>query len=334
MNPKSVNPGNHPIKGLNECEETSPLQTDLNNDDLLGQCPNGSEDSSLKDLPRDLGWLEDAASKKVGIGWSGNCDPMQTGQIVEDLQKPNREVIYRHSKGIRGSNEGMLKLFNDIVVIDENGKAWPVPIIWGTQEKAVQFILADNVRKDDSLVVDRIRLPMLAIHNTDIQFDQTRYIYHKALDYMNRYRPDRKPGFTVNEKFERDTVFGVARGIPVNITYNVLAWTLYLEDMDQIVEQVMLKFSPVAYIRVRGVHWETMVTLDSVANNIEFEPGDKQQRVIKFQFNMTTQTYIPQPIVRKKAVLKMRTSIYNEVDEENITEVLGKLEHAIEEFES
>jgi hypothetical protein len=74
--------------------------------------------------------------------------------------------------------------------------------------------------------------------------------------------------------------------------------------------------------------------LDSVANNIEFEPGDKQQRVIKFQFNMTTQTYIPQPIARKKAVLKMRTSIYNEVDEQDITEVLGRLEHAIEDFES
>jgi hypothetical protein len=49
---------------------------------------------------------------------------------------------------------------------------------------------------------------------------------------------------------------------------------------------------------------------------------------------MTTQTYIPQPIARKKAVLKMRTSIYNEVDEQDITEVLGRLEHAIEDFES
>jgi hypothetical protein len=228
----------------------------------------------------------------------------------------------------------MLNLFNDIVVIDENGKAWPIPIIWGTQEKAVQFILADNVRKDDSLVVDRIRLPMLAIYNSDIQFDQTRYIYHKALDYLGRYRSDGKPGFTINEKFERDTVFGVARGIPVNITYNLMAWTLYLEDMDQIIEQIMLKFSPVAYIRVRGVHWETMVTLDSVANNINFEPGDKQQRVIKYQFNMTTQTYIPQPIVRKKAVLKMRTDIYNQTQEEEITETLGRLETAVEDFES
>jgi hypothetical protein len=333
MNPKSINPGNHPIKGLHECNETNPIQQDLNDDVLPKQC-NDTGPESLKDSPRDLGWLEDSASKKVGIGFGGNCDPMQSGQIVEDIQKPNRDVLYRYSKGIRGSNEGMLNLFNDIVVIDENGKAWPIPIIWGTQEKAVQFILADNVRKDDSLVVDRIRLPMLAIYNSDIQFDQTRYIYHKALDYLGRYRSDGKPGFTINEKFERDTVFGVARGIPGNITYNLMAWTLYLEDMDQIIEQIMLKFSPVAYIRVRGVHWETMVTLDSVANNINFEPGDKQQRVIKYQFNMTTQTYIPQPIVRKKAVLKMRTDIYNQTQEEEITETLGRLETAVEDFES
>jgi len=120
MNPKPVNPGNHPIKGLNECVGASPLQEDLNNDDLLGQCPDGTEAPSIKDLPKDLGWLEDAASKKVGIGWGGNCDPMQTGQIVEDQQKPNRDVLYRYSKGIRGSNEGMLNLFNDIV--DKNFK--------------------------------------------------------------------------------------------------------------------------------------------------------------------------------------------------------------------
>ena len=331
---KPINPGNHPIKGLNECEPISPLQEDREDDRINPTCPTDPDrEDSLKDHPADLGWLSEAANRKVGLGQPGNCDPIQTGQIIEDVKKPNRDVLYRYAKGIRGADEAMLKLFNDLCVIDEDGKAWPVPIIFGTQEKAVQFILADNVRKDNSLVVDRIRLPMLAIYQSDLQFDQTRYTYHKALDYLGRYRPDFKPGLNIKEKYERDTVFGVARGLPVNITYNLLAWTFYLEDIDQITEQVLLKFSPVAYIRVRGVSWETIVSLDSIANNIEFEPGDKQQRVIKYQFNLTTQTYIPQPIARKKAVLKMRTDIYDAVDENEITEVLGRLEEAVEELE-
>jgi len=79
---------------------------------------------------------------------------------------------------------------------------------------------------------------------------------------------------------------------------------MYIEDMNQILEQILLKFSPVAYIRVRGVTWEIQCKLDSIANNLDTEPGDQAIRVIKFQFNITAETYISQPIARRKAVLK------------------------------
>ena len=50
--------------------------------------------------------------------------------------------------------------------------------------------------------------------------------------------------------------------------------------MNQILEQILLKFSPIAYIRVRGVPWETGVKLDSIANNLDVEPGDQNIRVV------------------------------------------------------
>lgn len=336
MSRNPVNPGNHPQKSLQDCNDVSPLQADLNTDLPPEQCPSEhAPNPSLRDVDKqpDLGWLEDAANKKVGIGARGDCDPMITGQIVEDIHRPNRDVLYRYSKGIRGCDEAMQDLFKGLVVLDEEGKAHTVPIVWGTQERAVAWILQDNTRKDGSLVVDRIRLPMLAIHSADIQMDQNRYMYHKAIDYMRRLRPDHKPGFTVKEKYERDTVFGVARGLPLNITYNLFLWTLYMEDMGQLLEQVISKFSPVAYINVRGVQWETIVTLDSIANNVDYEPGDQNLRVIKYQFTMTAQTFMPQPIVRKKAVLKTQTDIYNHVEPEKITEVLARLEDAVKELE-
>ena len=336
MSQRPVNPGNHPSKGLQECNEIGP-QANLNSDPAPQECPKEAfPDASLRDVDADrpdLGWLEDAANKKIGIGARSDCDPMQTGQIVEDIHRPNRDVLYRYSKSIRGADEAIQDLFKGLVVLDEEGKAHTVPIVWGTQERAVAWILQDNTRKDGSLVVDRIRLPMLAVHSTDIAFDQSRYIYHGALDYMRTLRPDRKPGFTVKERYERDTVFGVTRGLPVNITYTLFAWTLYMEDMGQLLEQVISKFSPVAYINVRGVQWETIVTLDSIANNVDYEPGDQNLRVIKYQFTMTAQTFIPQPIVRKKAVLKTKTDIYNSVEPEKITEVLGRLEEAVKELE-
>jgi len=264
---------------------------------------------------------------------------MQTGQIVNDdlfglQEQPNRNTIYRYSKGIRGADEAAMDLFRNLVVIDEQGKAHSIPIIWATQEKAVAAVLQQNVRKDNSLVVDRIKLPILAIYSSDFSFAQDRYVYHKAVNYLRSLRVDGKPGFTASEIFERDTVFGVARGIPLDIGYQLFAWTLYEEDMNQIVEQILLKFSPVAYIRVRGVPWEIDVTLDSMANNVNTEPGDKAIRIIKWQFNFTAHTYVPQPLVRKRAVLKTDVTLTNSVENEEIIDVLGRLQVAVEELEN
>lgn len=288
---------------------------------------------SLKNVAAEM---HDKPNQKVGYGQSGICDPMQTGQITEDMRKtPNRNVIYRYSKAVRGADEAMKDMFSDLVCIDESGNTVPVPIIWGTQERAVAHVLQSNVRTDSTMVVNRIKLPMLSIYNSGVTMNQQRYIYHQAVDYFRQLRPDFKPGLTHSEGgprgHARDTIIGAARGIPIDVNYQLTAWTLYVEDMNQILEQVLLKFSPVAYIRVQGVHnWETIVKLDSIANNLETEPGDQQLRVVKFQFGMTAETYIPQPLIRKKSVLAEKIDFVNRVDDEDITEVIGRLENLIE----
>lgn len=291
---------------------------------------------SQKDVTsRDMSWLEDATMKKTGHGASALCDPQQTGHIINEqgMSAPNRNTVYRYSRSIRGTDEGVKDLFRDIVVLDEAGKAHNVPIIWATQEKAVAYIVQENTRKDESLVVDRIRLPMLAIHASEYNFAQDRYVYHKAIDYLRSPQTNWKPGFTTNEKYERDTVFGVSRGVPIDIGYTLVAWTMYEEDMNQILTQVLTKFSPMAYIRVRGISWEIGVKLNSIANNVDLEPGDKKIRVFKYQFSLTAESFVAQPIVRKKSVLKTRVEITDSPNEEDITEVLARLEQAVKELE-
>lgn len=322
-------------QSLNPCNEKSPLINKLLFDPVPGKCPQPPEET-LKEVsgPFDS-WVDPIPGHfmKTGIGQQDNCDPIMTGQIVNDARKPNPQINYRYSRAVRGADEAVMDLFRNLVVIDENGKQHIVPIIWGTQEKAVAFVIQDNTRKDNTLVVDRIRLPLLAIHQTDIQFNQDRYTYSAAKNLGRSLTTDGHPGFTIDEQGKsRSTVFGITRGIPVDISYTLYCWTLYLEDMNQIVEQIFLKFNPVAYINVRGVWWEVIVRLESVGNNIESEVGDQAIRVIKFQFNMTAESYIPQPIERKKAVLKMTEEFVNSTAEETITEVLEKIETAVKEI--
>lgn len=303
-------------------------------------CRDTDKQTSLKDVPgRDFSWLEEDTMKKTGIGQNALCDPMLKGHIINDqdggagTSAPNRNTIYKYSKAIRGCDEGVQDMFRDIIVIDENHKAHNIPIIWATQEKAVAAIIQENFRKDNSLVVDRIRLPMLAIHASDIQFQPNRYCYHKAVDYLRDLRRDNAPGFTTKERYERDTVFGVAKGIPLDIQYTLFAWTLHREDMNQIVEQIVQKLTPMGYIRVKGVSWEIGVKLESIGNNIELEPGDQAINVFKYQFTMTAETYMPQPIIRKKAVLKTRTEIVDTISDDELTEVVTRLEQAVKELQ-
>jgi hypothetical protein len=169
---------------------------------------------------------------------------------------------------------------------------------------------------------------MLAISSTDYSVDANRYTYHKAITFLKDNQ--NKPTFVESERFERDTVFGLARGIPINIGYTMYAWTLQLEDMNQILEQILTKFSPVAYIKVRGVLWEVCVKLDSIANNLETEPGDAALRVIKFQFGITAETYVNQPITRNKAVLNTKVDFVNSLNESEISEVIKRLEESVE----
>ena len=327
---KPINPGSHSSqKSLADCNPISPLQEDLNIDDPKKIC-NPSSEESLRDVGGvDTSWFKANTSKK-GFGFHKQCDPMQKGAAENSLEKPNRDIVYRHSNAIRGADEAMQDLFTGITVRDENGKIWPVPIIYAVPERAVAAILQDNVRKDSTLVVDRIKLPLLSIYQTDLQPDMTRYTYHEARTYF----PDAagKPSFYLKEKYEKDTVFGVSRGFPVDISYTLNLWTMFFEDAAQIREQILLKFSPVAYIQIQGVHWESIVSLESTANNVEAEPGESQ-RVIKYQFTFKLQTYIPQPISRKRAVLKTRVDLHNSVEAEEIKDLFARLEDAVEELE-
>lgn len=327
MSKKSINQHQ---KNLNNCNDKG-MPVDVNNDKSPPYCREGESFNDNKRSVNDdsLNFLKDENMKKTGFGARVDCDPMQRGYIVNDISNPERDVLYRYSKSIRGTDEALLDMFSNVVVIDEDGKAWPIPVMLGTPEKAVAAIVQDNVRKDETLVVDRLKLPLLAITQTQIDYDLNRYTYHKAI---NLFRQNGKPGLTINEKYNKSTVFGLARGIPINISYTITAWTMYREDMNQIVEQILSKFSQAAYIRVTGVPWEVIVTLDSLAN-LETEPGDQAIRIIKYEFNMTAQTYIPQPIERKKAVLKMKIDFVDGITEEEITSVMASIEESVKELE-
>jgi len=49
---------------------------------------------------------------------------------------------------------------------------------------------------------------------------------------------------------------------------------------------------------------------------------------------LTARSYIPQPIVRKKSVLKTSIDFHNSVEKEKVTEVLARVEEKVKEIEN
>lgn len=302
----------------NSCDPINSPNIEKRTDDPPEKCegegtrkPHDVVDSFLKEIPPD---------QHTGFGFHAQTDPMRSGQIYNDPGS-DRSVINKYSRGIRGCDEAMLDLFNNIGVQDLNGKIWKIPIVFGTQDTAVKHVFQDNVKKNETLQIDMVKLPIMSIYWTNIEIDPSRYTFHYALDYLRRARPDGKPGFTTQERSsKRDTIFGVPRGLPINISYKLSAWTLNLEDMNQIIEQIFRKFSLQAYINVQGVQWESIVELVSSRNNLNFQLNPDELRVLKFEFDLLAKTYLPQPLIRKKAVLDIKTDYHNAVEPDEINE--------------
>ncbi len=241
--------------------------------------------------------------KKINRSKSDNPEE-QTPRQYQPTSKVGRNYIFGYSKCIRNSNKAMMDLFSDITIMHEE-TIYPVPIIWGTQEKAVIYAFGEQFaanpdRQEDGLV-DRIRLPMIALTGGDIGLAEDRYIYHGA----RRKGGNLGQGSYGQEKKPYDVIYRFSKGIPVDMTFTLTLWAKFYENLMQMVEQIFQKFSTIAYIKAEGIPWETPVKITGSSNNVNDDVGDRQVRVLKYVFNLTAESHITQPIKRDKTALEI-----------------------------
>jgi len=244
-----------------------------------------------------------AIDKKINRSGSNNPE-VQTPRQYQPTSKVGRNYIFGYSKCIRNTNKSVMDLFSDITIIHEE-TIYPVPIIWGTQEKAVIYAFGEqfaaNPDRKETGLVDRIRLPMIALTGGDIGLAEDRYIYHQA----RRRGGTSGKGFYGQEKRPYDVVYRFSKGIPVDMSFTLTLWAKYYEHLMQMVEQIFQKFSPIAYIKAEGIPWETPVKITGSSNNVNEDIGDRQVRILKYAFNLTAESHVTQPTRRDKTALKV-----------------------------
>ena len=192
-----------------------------------------------------------------------------------------RKVIYKMTQAknnisfiYKESLRSMIASFNDVGYIDSEEKFNSIMCIHANAERAIAKLKQEN----------NIILPIISVGQTTSDNDTARQKTESLL---------------VNERYwdaEKNRAFRVLSLAPraVNVKYQLNIWTKYMSDMDQILEQIRLKFNPEMQV---PTEFSTLAKayLDSEDDVGQVTVADKADRVLKKSMNIVLRTYIPSP---------------------------------------
>ena len=182
--------------------------------------------------------------------------------------KNNISFVYRESL------RSMIASFNDVGYISSEDKWTDVKCIHANAERAIAKLKQEN----------NIILPIISVGQTVSDNDTERQKTESLL---------------VNEKWwdkEKNRAYRVLSLSPraVNVRYQINLWCKYMSDMDQILEQIRLKFNPEMQV---PTEFSTLAKayMDSEEDVGQVSVTDKEDRILKKTINIVLRTYIPSP---------------------------------------
>ena len=204
--------------------------------------------------------------------------------------KDNISFIYRESL------RGMISSFNDVGYIDGEEKFQSIKVIHANAERAIAKLNQEN----------NIILPVISISQTTSSNDDTRRKNESILVHEKYWDEEKNKAFRILSLAPR----------PVNISYQINIWTKYMSDMDQILEQIRLKFNPEMQVPTKFSTLAKAV-IESEEDAGSSLAGDKEDRILKKTINITLRTYIPSPkflvtATGKIEEFKSEVQIYND----------------------
>ena len=182
--------------------------------------------------------------------------------------KSNISFIYRESL------RSMITSFNDVGYIDSENKFNEIMCIHANAERAIAKLKQEN----------NIILPIISIGQTVSDNDRERQKNESLLVHEKYFDEKKNRAIRVLSLAPR----------AVNIKYQVHLWCKYMADMDQLLEQIRLKFNPEMQV---PTEFSTLAKayIDSEEDVGQLAVTDKEDRVLKKTLTVVLRTYIPSP---------------------------------------
>jgi hypothetical protein len=204
------------------------------------------------------------------------------------IQQMNKKMVIPIN-GYKEIVRFLLNEFNDLPYLNHELETIKVKCRYGNPERTIA-----KFKEDDNMI-----LPLLTVSQDSIVEDDARRRFYPVIMNNSYFNKDTQRAERIISLCDR----------PVTIRYNINIWTKYMEDMDQLSQQVRLQFNPSIQLRTKFSH-DSKVFLAAETNNYAFSLADREDRIIRKTFVATVETYVRSP--------KFRITSTGKIEEINI----------------
>jgi len=198
-----------------------------------------------------------------------------TGQeyLLNLIEQMNKKMVIPIN-GYKEIVRFLLSEFDGLPYMNHEMEIINVKCRYGNPERTIA-----KLKEDDNMII-----PLLTISQDSIVED----------DKKRRFFPIIMNNTYFNEDTQRAERIVSFCDRPVTIRYNINIWTKYMEDMDQLSQQVRLMFNPSIQLRTKYSQ-DSKVFLAAETNNYAFSVADREDRLIRKTFVATVETYVRSP---------------------------------------
>ena len=222
--------------------------------------------------------LYDESGKPVIIETDVSSSTYTTGRTTTAIVKSTLEATWEQHKNISGLYRETLKavkeMFSGVKYINSDEAIIDVRCIHGNPERTIAKLKQDN----------NIILPVISVVQTSSEEDENRRRPRQIILNSSVWSESRQRAFRV---------FTLAPKA-VNLLFDVNVWSKYKSDLDQISEQMHLKFHPaINVVTSFGKHTKGFLVQETDQSSVDL--GDKEDRILRRSYSFKVQTYIPFP---------------------------------------
>ena len=198
-------------------------------------------------------------------------------KIRQEMQALDATASFQKPDFYRAFTRKIKELFGNFQVLKGDDTLRNVEIIYANPERAIAKI---NEGKTTNL-------PLLSLQLEGVEIDLQRRRPMEALVEKKYWLSDK----------QRAIRYMALAPVAANLSFAVNVWGKYVEEVNQLTEQIMLMFRPNLPIEIRPDEaYQSYLTGVDESSNLQV--GDKQDRIVKRVVRFSVESYIPSKVFK------------------------------------